>query len=126
VFLQADTQDLNRSPDVLPLKALVLIEPFGSIFDQQGLWSVPPAVLLYRAEQSDLAAQGNIFALAKALPHPPIQESVQGGHFVFVGPCPTELEATEPLVCKDAPGVDRTAIQESVQARVLDFLRSHL
>jgi predicted dienelactone hydrolase len=124
--IPADTQDLNGSPDVLPLRALVLLEPFGAVFDQQGLRAVPPAVLLYRAEQSDLAAEGNIFALAKALPQPPSKESVQGGHFVFIGPCPAELEATQPLVCKDAVGVDRTTIQESVQARVLGFLRSKL
>ena len=120
------TADLRKSSDTLPLKALVLLEPFGSMFDRQGLQSVRAAVLLYRGRQSDLAPEGNIFALANALPQPPLQESVQGGHFVFVGPCPTLLQATEQLVCKDAPGVDRAAIQDSVRARVLNFLRSHL
>lgn len=122
----ADTPELQKSPDALPLKALVLLEPFGAVFDRKGLQAVHAPVLIYRALQSDLAAEGNITSLAKALPKPARLETVPGGHFVFIGPCPTELEATAPLVCKDAPGVDRVAIEKRVEATVMDFLKSHL
>jgi hypothetical protein len=108
------------------LKALVLLEPFGAVFDKKGLQTVRSPVLLYRARRTDLAPEGNILALAEALPQAPRQESVEGGHFVFVGPCPVVLEASEPAVCKDAPSVDRAGIQEAVQASILHFLRMHL
>jgi predicted dienelactone hydrolase len=116
----------KRSPDALAVKALVLMEPWGALFDRNGLTSVDMPTLLYRAEGSDLKADGNIFALAAALPHPPRQELVPGGHFIFFGPCPPALEADAPAVCKDAPGVDRAAVHRRIEAEIGDFLRRKL
>ena len=80
-----DTNDTShvifgQAADVLPVKALVLLEPFGAPFDREAPASLTMPVLLYRAEHSDLRPEGNIFALAAALPRPPRQESVPGGH----------------------------------------------
>jgi predicted dienelactone hydrolase len=116
----------KRSADALVVKALVLMDPFGALFDRDGLTSVRMPTLLYRAESSDLKAGGNIFALAAALPHPPRQESVPGGHFIFFGPCPPALEADAPAACKDAPGVDRAAVHRRIEAEIGDFLRRNL
>src|SRR5260370_39013657 len=88
------------------------MEPFGALFDQNGLRSVEMPVLLYRAEQSDLAAEGNILALAAGLPRPPRQQITPGGHFIFVDPCPALVETAAPAACKDAAGVDRIAIPQ--------------
>jgi predicted dienelactone hydrolase len=116
----------KRSPDALAVKALVLMEPWGALFDRNGLTSVDMPTLLYRAEGSDLKAEGNILALAAALPHPPRQETVPGGHFIFVDPCPPALEAESPAACKDAPAVDRAAVHRRIEVEIGDFLRRNL
>jgi len=122
------SSDLLSAPsaDVLPLKALVLMEPFGSLFDSEALKSVQMPVLLYRAENSDLAAERNIFALARALPRPPRQETVAGAHFIFADPCPSALDAEAPAICRDAPGVDRKTIHQRIETEVGIFLRDNL
>lgn len=116
----------NRSPDALAVNALILLEPFGALFDRDGLTPVGMPTLLYRAEGSDLKADGNIFALAAALPHPPRQELVPGGHFIFFGPCSPALQADAPAACKDAPWVDRAAVHRRIEAEIGDFLRRNL
>jgi predicted dienelactone hydrolase len=116
----------KRSPDALAVKALVLMEPWGALFDRNGLTSVDTPTLLYRAEGSDLKAEGNILALAAALPHQPRQETVPGSHFVFFGPCPPALEADAPEACRDAPDVDRAAVHRRIGAEIGDFLRRNL
>ena len=126
-----DTNDtshfiLGQAADVLPAKALVLMDPFGALFDRDALTAVRMPVLLYRAEHSELAAEGNIFALAAALPRPPRQETVPGGHFVFFDPCPPAIAELAPAACKDAAGVDRAAIHRRVETEVADFLRNNL
>ena len=126
-----DTNDtshfiLRQAADVLPVKALVLFEPYGAPFDQEALTSLTMPVLLYRAEHSELGAEGNIFALAAALPRPPRQETVPGGHFIFIDPCPPAVAEIVPAACKDAAGVDRAAIHRRIEAEVADFLRNNL
>ncbi|WBL80460.1 dienelactone hydrolase [Bradyrhizobium xenonodulans] len=116
----------RKSPYTLAVKALVLLEPWGSLFDRTGLTSLDMPTLLYRAEGSALQADGNILALAAALPHPPRQETVPGGHFIFFGPCLPALETDAPAVCKDAPGIDRAAVHRRINVEIGDFLRRNL
>src|SRR5258708_27760861 len=97
------------------------MEPFGALFDQNGLRSVEMPVLLYRAEQSDLAAEGNILALAAGLPRPPRQQITPGGHFIFVDPCPALVETAAPAACKDAAGGDRTAYSQPIPTEDRNF-----
>jgi predicted dienelactone hydrolase len=115
-----------RSADALPLKAIVLLEPFGALFDREGLQSPQLPVLLYRAEQSDLGAEGNVLALAAALPRPPQMKSTPGSHFIFVDPCPSVVEREAPAICKDAPGVDRAAFHKRLEAEVAAFFEKTL
>ena len=79
-------------------------------------------ILIYRALQSDLRADGNALSLARNLPVPPRQVSVPGGHGVFIAPCPPTLDA----LCSDPPDVDRVAIHDSVGDEVVNFFRSNL
>jgi predicted dienelactone hydrolase len=116
----------GKSADVLPLKAIVLLEPFGALFDRKGLQLPPVPALLYRAEQSDLAAEGNSFALAAGLPRPPQLKATPGGHFIFVDPCPSVVESEAPAVCKDAPGIDRAAFHRRLEAEVAAFFEQTL
>jgi predicted dienelactone hydrolase len=116
----------GKSADVLPLKAIVLLEPYGALFDRDGLQSLQMPALLYRAEQSDLGSEGNVFALAAALPRPPELKSTPGGHLIFLDPCPSVVEKEVPEACKDAPGVDRAAFHRRLEAEVAAFLEKTL
>jgi hypothetical protein len=98
--------------------------------NREVLTALTMPVLLYRVEHSNLRAEGNIFALAAALPRPPRQESVPGGHLIFLDPCTPALVNEAPADCKDvakdAAEVDRAAILRRVEAEVADFLRNNL
>ena len=116
----------RASTDALPLKALVLLEPYGAPFTRAGLATLDLPVLLYRARQSDLGAEGNVLALARALPRPPRQVDVDGNHFVFIDPCPRALAAQAPALCRDPDGFDRAAIQQRLKDEITAFLRATL
>jgi len=116
----------RKSDDALPLKALVLLEPYGAPFEQKGLGSLDLPILIYSASQSDLKAEGNALALAKALPRPPQQVAVPGSHFVFVDPCSPILAARAPEICSDPPGTDRAAIHRRFRQEISDFLRANM
>jgi predicted dienelactone hydrolase len=116
----------RRSPDALTLKALVLLEPYGALFDRAGLDAVTGSVLIYRALQSDLRAEGNALALAANLPRQPQLIAVPGGHLVFVDPCPPAMAAQVPEACSDPPGVDRAAIHRQLEEQIVAFLHANL
>ncbi|MBS0245432.1 MAG: dienelactone hydrolase [Proteobacteria bacterium] len=110
----------------LRVKALVLLDPLGAVFDAAGLISVTMPTLLFRPAQSDLQAEGNIINVAQALPASPRLITIPGGHFIFAAPCSPALAAESPAVCKDAPGVDRVAIHRQVETEIVNFLRQNL
>jgi predicted dienelactone hydrolase len=117
---------VRSAPPRIRLKAIVLLDPLGAIFSRDSLVTVDMPVLLYRAEQSRLKAEGNALALAAALPRPPRQEVVPGGHFAFIDSCPESLRAELADACEDPPGVDRAAIHARVEAEVSAFFRDAL
>lgn len=119
----------RTSDDVIPLNALVLLEPYGAPFGKADLLTLNMPVLIYRALQSDLQANGNIFSLAENLPKPPRLMTVPGGHGVFIAPCPPAASgqaADMSVLCKDAPDVDRIAIHDRVGDDIVQFLRANL
>jgi predicted dienelactone hydrolase len=116
----------RKSDDALPLKALVLLEPYGAPFERTGLGSLDLPILIYSASQSDLRAEGNALALAKALPRPPQQVAVPGSHFVFVDPCSPIFATRAPEACSDPPGTDRAAIHQRFRREISDFLRANM
>ena len=116
----------KKSDDALPVKALVLLEPYGALFERKGLGSLDQPTLIYAASQSDLRPEGNALALAKALPRPPQQVTVPGSHFVFVDPCSPIMAARAPEVCSDPPGTDRAAIHQRFRREIADFLRANM
>jgi predicted dienelactone hydrolase len=116
----------RKSDDAFPLKALVLLEPYGALLERKGLGSLDLPILIYSASQSDLRPEGNALALAKALPRPPQQVAIPGSHFVFVDPCSPILAARAPEMCSDPPGTDRAAIHQRFRREISDFLRAHL
>ena len=116
----------RKSDDALPLKALVLLEPYGAPIEQKSLGSLDLPVLIYTASKSDLGAEGNILAVAKALPRPPQQAAIPGSHFVFIDPCSPSLATRAPEICSDPPGTDRAAIHQRFNQEILDFLRTNM
>ena len=116
----------RKSDDALALKALVLLEPYGAPIEPKSLGSLDLPVLIYTASQSDLGAEGNIVAVAKALPRPPQQAAIPGSHFVFIDPCSPSLAARAPEICSDPPGTDRAAIHQRFKREISDFLRANL
>jgi predicted dienelactone hydrolase len=116
----------RKSEDALPLKALVLLEPYGAPIEPESLGSLDLPILIYSASQSDLRPEGNALAVAKALPRLPQQAAVPGSHFVFVDPCSSILAARAPEICSDPPGTDRAAIHQRFRREISDFLRAHL
>jgi len=109
------------------LKALVLMDPLAVMFNASSFSAIHIPTLLYRP-QSDalLSAPRNALAVASGLPVTPQQQIVPGSHFVFIDPCPSQIAADAPLVCEDAPGVDRPAIHRQIENQVADFLHAHL
>jgi predicted dienelactone hydrolase len=121
----AKVPPMSKSDDVLPLKALVLLEPYGAPFDPKALASIDVPALVYGASQTDLRLEGNALAVAKALPKSQ-QIVVPGSHFVFVPPCSPTFAALAPEACTDPPGADRAAIHQRLKREVSDFLRVNL
>ncbi|MGH7006223.1 MAG: hypothetical protein ACREIP_19940, partial [Alphaproteobacteria bacterium] len=65
-------------------------------------------------------------AAAGGLRLPPQQIVVPGRHFVFIDPCPPAIAAEAPLICADAPGIDRKAIHRHIEAQTAAFLLQSL
>jgi predicted dienelactone hydrolase len=119
----------RTSDDVVALKALVLLEPYGAPFGKEDLLAVGMPVMIYRALQSDLKAEGNALSLVQNLPRPPRLIAVPGGHGIFVAPCPANFAArsTETAaLCKDGLDVDRVAIHERAGDEISKFFRAAL
>ena len=109
------------------LKAIVVMDPLSFLFDAEGLEPVRLPVLLFRPENDDyLSSKGNALALAAMLPVPPRQVVVPGSHFVFIDPCPAEVAEALPVLCEDAPGVDRKAVHRQLESTISSFLRETL
>lgn len=119
--------DASPSPPVTPLrpKAIVLLDPLGVPFTRDGLSDVTQPVLLYRPRQSKLG-EANARGLTGALPRLPQLQFVPGGHFIFTDTCPPALKAEAPILCEDAPSIDRAAIRSEVAAKVATFFRDNL
>lgn len=116
----------QASKNLLPLRALVLLEPLGASFDQPDLVSLNMPIMIVDSLQSDLKAAGNAYALAAALPQPPTTLSIPGYHFVFIGPCSAKLKAAEPVACSDPPNVDRSDVHKQLMRDVVAFLNASL
>ena len=110
----------------LPLKALVLMDPFAVLFQRPELVRVSMPVLILRPEASELPGEANASGLAAALPQAPQVQTIPGGHFVFADICPAVLRAGSPELCEDPPGVDRAAVHAALQARIIAFLGEQL
>lgn len=121
---RAQAAEPSRAP--LPVKALVLMDPYAVLFQRPELLRVTMPALIFRPDHSELPGQANAGALAQDLPHPPQFETVPGTHFIFTDVCPTAIQASAPEICQDAPGVNRAAVHTTVEAQTVSFFRKNL
>lgn len=117
-----------RPPPVspLPLKAIVLLDPFAVPFQRDGLSAVAMPVLIFRPDQSELPGDGNAIGLAAALRRPPQYQTVPGGHFIFVDVCAPFMKSAAPEVCQDPPGIDRATVHAGIEAKIATFFHDNL
>jgi predicted dienelactone hydrolase len=123
---QSPSAENAPPPSRLPLKAIVLLDPFAVLFQHDELAAVTMPVLLFRPDQSALPGEGNAFGLAVTLPHPPQYQTVPGGHFIFADVCAPFLQSSAPEVCLDPPGVDRAAIHIGLKEQIAKFFHDNL
>ena len=83
-------------------------------------------MLIFRPQSSQLAAAGNFEAVMAAVKPAPILIVTPGGHLVLTDVCSPAMRAASPETCTDAPGIDRTAIQDRMHSEILAFFRRTL
>lgn len=111
------------------IRAIAAAAPaFGFTFDQAGLAGVQIPVLLWRAandrHQPDPWYEEH---LRSALPKPPeYQVEPLAGHYAFLPPCSARRRAAAPEICVDAPGFDRAAFHQRLNATLASFFSTAL
>ena len=111
------------------IRAIAAAAPaFGFIFDRAGLASVQIPVLIWRAAND--RHQPNPWYeehVRSALPRPPeYRVEPLAGHYAFLPPCSAQLRAAAPTICIDAPGFDRAAFHQRLNAALARFFRASL
>jgi len=104
------------------VRAAVAMAPLAVWFDAPGLAdvTVPLRIVTARDDQV-LPSRYNAEPLLRALPRPAESAEVAGNHFVFLAPCTDGLKALVPMICTDAPGVDRAAVHARLNAEIVAF-----
>ena len=111
------------------IRAIAAAAPaFGFIFDRADLASVQIPVLLWRAAND--RHQPNPWYeehIRSALPRPPeYHVEPLAGHYAFLPPCGKQLRAAASMICADAPGFDRAAFHQRLNAALVSFFRASL
>ncbi|MDH6168948.1 putative dienelactone hydrolase [Variovorax boronicumulans] len=110
------------------IRAAVIADPLGMVFDAERLKNVTIPILLWASERGgDGVLPRDVEAVRRSLPSPP-DFRVQPGsaHFAFLAPCSTAQASEWPDICSDAPGFDRVAFHDKMNAGVLAFFSQHL
>ena len=123
----AITESVTPDPSKpIPLRSLVLLDPFAAIYDHDGLAKVTLPVLIFRPRDSVLGIAGNALALQGDLPNPPYYQVIPGGHFVFTDVCPPAVLATDPDLCQDPRDVNRAGVHAYIAPRIAQFFADTL
>jgi predicted dienelactone hydrolase len=81
---------------------------------------IPVAIVTGAADEIVPVGSGAQF-LAAMIPHAELTILPGSGHYVFAGICLNAARAASPVVCRDPPGVDRTAIEAEVARLAVAF-----
>ncbi|MGH8083140.1 MAG: alpha/beta hydrolase family protein [Lysobacter sp.] len=114
----------NPPPTVDPrVRAGFSMAPFSILFDENSLKDVKAPVFLYTAQKDQvLMPSENGLRIRPLLPNLYEFAEIPGaGHYAFLPPCSAELAKAAPVICKDAPGVDRAKIHEKINTDAVRF-----
>ena len=65
--------------------------------------------------------------LRAGLPHAPDWHvAANAEHYAFLAPCSPALAEAAPEICRDAPGLDRAAFHQTLNAQVVGFFQRHI
>jgi predicted dienelactone hydrolase len=105
------------------VKAAFVMAPFSAVFDAKGLAHIRRPVFLYYAQNDHV-----LLPRYNALHIAPLISTLAGvkmvpnaGHYVFLSPCSHELARSEPDLCQDSSGTDRTAVHRKINADAFSF-----
>lgn len=124
--LADDTQPLHPVADPR-IKAAAVIDPLN-LFGADSFKAVQAPVLLWASELGgDAVELSHIEAIRRQLPALRDVNVAKGaGHFVFLAPCPRELQQDASEICQDPAGVDRAQVHQTLNTSVLTFFQQHL
>jgi predicted dienelactone hydrolase len=110
------------------IKVAVIADPLSYFFDADSLAAVQVPVQLWQSQTGgDGVTPESIAAIEPSLPANHEYHLVpNAGHFAFLTLCPPALATERPELCTDAPGFDRVAFHQQLNAAVLAFFRKHL
>jgi predicted dienelactone hydrolase len=125
---QARRGELPALPHDPRVKAAVIADPLSAYFTAESFKNVKVPVQLWAsARGGDGVSPESVAAIASELPAQVEFHAVQNSqHFSFLPPCPAELGKRAPDICSDAPGFDRAAFHEELDAQVRAFFRKNL
>lgn len=122
---EVSTDHLTHDPRI---KAFVLADPFNVFPTAESLKNVQAPVQLWASEFGGAGVlPRNADALAKMLPRRPEYHIVSNAaHFAFLAPCPAAMQHSEPKLCVDANGFDRTVFHTQFDEIVLTFFQANI
>jgi len=121
-----DTPELHPVADPR-IKAAAVIDPLN-LFGADSFKAVQAPVLLWASELGgDAVELSHIEAIRSQLAALRGFNVAKGaGHFVFLAPCPAELQQDASEICQDPAGVDRAQLHQTLNKSVLAFFQQHL
>ncbi|MBB2202114.1 alpha/beta hydrolase [Gluconacetobacter tumulisoli] len=111
------------------LRAIVVAAPaLGFAFDRARLRQVTLPVQLWQADDDSILPPAYYAQRVRAaLPHAPDFHPVpHAGHFDFLAPCSPLLAHAVPAICTSAPGFDRAAFHQRMNADLVRFFQATL
>lgn len=110
------------------VRAAFVMAPVGIFFSPATLRGVTaPVFLTWGSEDRVLLPDENAKLVAAGLRTLAGTREIAGaGHFVYLAPCGPALAKQLPMLCVDAPGIDRAAIHRTLAADAIRFFDAQL
>lgn len=128
--MQSIQQDFGRWGKAADprVKAAFAMAPLSLIFDDAGVASIDRPVFLYYGQDDRVARpKENALHIAPSIHHlDTIKQIPAASHWVFLAPCSAAMAKRLPVMCTDAPGLDRVKVHAQIQADALAFFRKTL
>ncbi|TWT10772.1 hypothetical protein [Reyranella sp. CPCC 100927] len=123
--VRIERPDWRQTPDPRVKAAVIMAPGYGFMFSRKTLQEVTRPVLIYRAaNDSTIRHPYSEEWIAENLGRKPEYHVVPGEHLTFFSPCVPERVTHD--ICREAPGVDRRAIHDEINASILDFFERTL